>query len=53
MQDIIDEFDEGEVVVNLQKMREYTDNSLFCQTFVYTDKRLVADKRETIKNTEG
>lgn len=43
MKDIINEFDEGEVISNIEKMREYTDDSLFCENFVYLDKGLMAD----------
>lgn len=33
--DIVKEFDEGEVITNIEKLREYQDDSLFCETFVY------------------
>jgi hypothetical protein len=29
------EFDEGEVIRNIEMMREYNDDSLFCVTFVF------------------
>jgi hypothetical protein len=38
----VNEFDEGEVIKNIEKMRQYDDDSLFCETFVYQDKRLIA-----------
>jgi hypothetical protein len=30
MADIIKEFDEGEIIKNIEKLREYNDNSMFC-----------------------
>jgi hypothetical protein len=30
MADIIKEFDEGEIIINIEKLREYNDNSMFC-----------------------
>lgn len=42
--DIVKEFDEGEVITNIEKLREYQDDSLFCETFTYEDKRLISNK---------
>jgi hypothetical protein len=42
--DIAKEFDEGEVIRNIEKLREYHDDSLFCESFVYEDKRLISNR---------
>lgn len=51
--DLIEEFDQGEVIKNLEKLRYFTDDSMFWQSFVYEDVRLVAGKRvKEIKEQE-
>ena len=42
--DLKEEFDEGVVLDNLDKLRSFTDDSMFWQTFVYEDVRLVSEK---------
>ena len=32
-------------------MREYSDDSLFCETFVYEDKRLISGKNDKIHHS--
>lgn len=53
MKDIVDEFDEGEVIENVEKMRDYQDDSLFCESFVYADKRLMSKSNLSKTEYEG
>jgi hypothetical protein len=44
VEDLVEEFDEGEVIKNVEKLKEFTDDSMFWQTFIYEDVRMITDK---------
>ena len=51
IEDLIFEFDEGQGILNVDKLREITDNYLFCQTFFYHDIRLNKNKKLKIDSS--
>jgi len=42
--DLLDEFDEGDVIKNVEKLRDFNDDSMFWQTFIYEDVRMISEK---------
>ena len=42
---MIEEFDEGEAIKNVEKLRQFTDDSMFWQTFIFEDVRVITEKK--------
>ena len=53
IQDLKSEFDEGEVITNVEKLRQITDDSMFWQSFVYEDKKLISKTKIDLPGSEN